>query len=464
MQVSDPVLRVTQLDTIEHVTDFDSAADHVRTREKWQEMGVPMMQGLSNMRDYDISSVKPRGAFEKRGDTTSYDTDAGLDEAALYLKALQKTIKGKRSKSRSAFEPLERPVIDPEARSLKRWKFEGPWLPGMGADDFVAYLTKEISKRKDEFNAHLISHVKNLIYTTRKYAASQSGETAPMDMEEAERWHAKQEKQWRDISDEEVAVNIKALRKQVAIDPLGSRLFQTLIVPFLRLPTIKVKNRMLAQDTLNSEGEKLQFDQDITPLSTHPSAGLGYLRTKSYLTNHPILGPQAQPAPITARVIQPRSTVNTKEAFARLGVAGFVANDQYRNTDRAARGFSDSARDVEQIDIDTPGGRKVFVQPHYASMTTDGRVLIKLQRSVGAEVQVARGELDDKPPSRENADDTSKPLLHMSMGMGKSGIKELDEQSEQAQRFTKFLGSIKPQGKGQPGPGFPGVADALRSE
>ena len=48
VQTSDPVLRITQLDTIEHVTDFDSAADHVRTRQKWEEMGMPMMKSTNH--------------------------------------------------------------------------------------------------------------------------------------------------------------------------------------------------------------------------------------------------------------------------------------------------------------------------------------------------------------------------------------------------------------------------------
>jgi len=99
VQVSDPVLRVTQLDTIEHVTDFESAADHVRTRQKWEEMGVPMIKGLSLMRNRGVSDDLLPGAFEVRDDTTSYDTDLGLDEAGLYLKALKKSMPSERVKA-----------------------------------------------------------------------------------------------------------------------------------------------------------------------------------------------------------------------------------------------------------------------------------------------------------------------------------------------------------------------------
>lgn len=529
VQVSDPVLRVKQLDTIEHVTDFDSAADHVRTREKWQEMGVPMMKGMAQMREQGTSSAPPLGAFEVRDDTTSYDTNLGLDEAGLYLNALKqielsqeasrKALAAKLQKKRTAFKatwqqkwdamkagwgrpagdrsdevkafrkaqreaekaleqseeaatlkqsqeaatfvPFTPPPVDPSAHNTKRWKFEGPWLPGMGADDFVAYLSREITKRKSEFNKYLVEFVKNEIYTTRRHAASKSGETAPMDIHEAEIWQEQQEKQWRLITDKEIDAGIKALRKETANDPLNSKLVTKLILPFLRLPNIKLKNKAYAEDASYRDIDQYQFDQDSAPLSTHPSAGLGYLRTKSYIANHPILGPQSSPSPVPARVVQPRTTSSSKEHYARLGVGGFVANDQFRSTDRTSisRSNISSARDVETIDIDTEGGKKVLVQPLFGSVTNDGRIHIKLQRSTGAEVQVARGELEDKPPVRENYE--SDPLKNLG-SMGKSGIKELDEQKEK--QLSSFLDGMRPQRKGQPGSGFPGVADALRSD
>lgn len=541
VQVSDPVLRVTQLDTIEHVTDFDSAADHVRTRQKWEEMGVPMMKGMTQMRDYDLSGTAPTGAFETRDDTTSYDSDVGLDEAGLYLKALKDnkanqeaarkrfeaehktraaersaTLKAKRkefqatwsskweaikadwqsqgvtSKDRpdqvkafrqqrsealktlkqetaalhtpepAPFHPFSPPPVDSLVHNTKRWKHEGPWIPGLGADDFVVYLGKEITKRKAEFNDHLVEFVKNEIYTTRRLAASRSGATAPIDLQEAEIWQQQQEKQWRLISDQEVTAGIKALRKETANNPLGSKLVTKLILPFLRLPTIKFKYKAFSEDASSRDIDQYQFDQESAPLSTHPSAGLGYLRTKAYLANHPILGPQSSTSPIPARVIQARTTSTSKEVYARLGVGGFVANDQFRSTDTssASRANISNARDVETIDIDTTGGKKVLVQPLFGSVTNDGRIHIKLKRSSGPEVQVARGALDDKPPARANSDiDPFKDLF-----IGKSGIKELDEQSAKAKELSSFLEGMKPQGRGQPGKGFPGVADALRSE
>jgi hypothetical protein len=464
VQVSDPVLRVKQLDTIEHVTDFDSAADHVRTRQKWEELGVPMMRGLTQMRDIDPSGTPPGGAFELRDDTTSYDTPLGMDEAGLYLEALKQNSKKNNAKTRQ-FHPFSPPPVDAAVHNSKRWKHEGPWLPGMNAEDFTAYLGKQISKRRTEFNGYLREFVRNEIYTTRQLADSKSGETAPMDIQEAEIWHEKKSKERANISDKDIRAGIEALRRETANNPLGSKLVTKLIMPFLRLPTIKFKFTAFAEDAASRDIDRYQFDQESAPLSTHPSAGLGYLRTKSYIANHPILGPQSAPSPVPARVVQPRTTARKKEPYAKLGVAGFVANDQFRSTDTstANRANISNSRDVETIDIDTPGGKKILVHPMFGSVTNDGRIHIKLMRATGPEVQVARGELDDKPPVREHFE--ADPLRGLSsLASRGSGVRELDEQSARAKQLSSFLEQMRPEseGRGSPALGFPGVKDAVR--
>ncbi|KAG9192560.1 hypothetical protein G6011_11294 [Alternaria panax] len=536
VQVSDPVLRITQLDTIEHVTDFDSAADHVRTRQKWEEMGMPMMKGTSK-----ITNEPPLGAFEVRDDTTSYDTDMGLDEAGLYLKALKKSMPAERAKAqweafnatwnekwqsklasfrargwgedlvefeafqkeaarkgsetkpwleefvafqseqkeaRKAlrkqlatvsqtpgslpFTPFTPPPVDPVVHNTRRWKHDGPWLPGMSAEEFVSYLNKQITRRKREFNDYLVEYVKNEIYATRRLAATKSSEVPPMDAEEAQAWHEKREKAWRHITKPEIEAGIRALRRETAKDPLTSKLVSKLILPFLRLPAIKFKNTTFREDAAKRDVEKYQFDQETAPLSTHPSAGLGYLRHYSYIANHPILGPQAHPTPIPARLMQARRTGTSNELYARFGVGGFVANDQFKGTDYSPGNRSSilRARDVETIDVDTPGGKKIMVEPKYASVTNDGRIHIKLNRADDAAVKVASGDWDDKPPVREYIDD--RDMKSIVGGVGKSGVKQLDEMSEQSQQLSEFLQREIPQGRAQPAKGFPGMAEALR--
>ncbi|KAF1913389.1 mitochondrial ribosomal protein MRP51 [Ampelomyces quisqualis] len=442
LKASEPVVRVTQLDTIEHVTDFDSASDHVRTRQKWEEMAVPVMKGLMQMRRFDLSGTAPVSAFERRDDTTSYDSGLGLDEAGLYLHALQRSAK-KNAKKGRRFHPVAPPPVNVDVHNTKRWKHDGPWLPGMTARDFTHYLATQIATRRQEFNTYLREFIRNEIYATRQLAASQSSEAPPMDTPEAEAWQRARARQWANTSQKDMDAGIKALRRETANNPLASKLVTKLIIPFLRLPTIKFKHTAYAQDAATRDIDRYTFDQESAPLSTHPSAGLSYLRTRAYVANHPILGPQSAPAPIPARVVQPRTLASKKESYAKLGVAGFVANDQFLNTDSysANRFNPDTSRDVETIDVDTPGGKKVLVQPLFGSVMNDGRMLIKLLRSVGPEVAVARGDLDDRPPVRENVD--KDPLRDM--GTQKSGVRDLDEQSEKARQLSGYLQRMRPE-------------------
>ncbi|KAF2684293.1 hypothetical protein K458DRAFT_442732 [Lentithecium fluviatile CBS 122367] len=417
VQTSNPVVKVTQLDTIEHVTDYDSAADHVRTRQKFEELGIPMMKGMAAMRE-SVSSLPPDGAFESRSDLTSYEGDEGLDQAGLILETIKQSVKvnaQEREKAWKAkkqdpnaspapFIPYSLPQVDVSRHSVRRWKHEGPWLPGMSADEFTEYITKEISARRKEFSQYLKQYVKNEIYILRQNAA-RSSEALPLDAAEAEAHLAEEEKKWSNISPEDIKAGIRALRREAATDPLTSRLVQRLIVPFLRLPTIKLKNTSYSQHATRNDFEQYRFDDDTAPLSTHPSAGLGYLRTNAVLTNHPILGPQSERAPVKARVVQPRQTASYTEPYARLGVAGFVTNDSERSTGGGATKWSYLSRrggqNVDSIDIDSVGGTKIDILPRFASVTNDGRIHIKVARSVGAEVNVARGELDDRPPARQ---------------------------------------------------------------
>ena len=494
LQSSDPVLRITQLDTIEHVTDFDSAADHVRTRQKWEQMGVPMMKGMQQMGTINRTASTPTSAFERRDDTTSYSARDGLDESGLRLQALKDNMQARKlaeshNGSPQQFSPVTLPPVSAEIHNTRRWKHEGPWLPGQSAEEFVAYTSREIGKRREAFNEVLIEFVKNKIYKTRQLAASQSGETPPFDPTEAHAWQKAREEQWANISDDDVTDGIKALRKETANNPVSSKLVQELIVPFLRLPTIRIKATTYQEDASKRDFEKLGFDQESAPLSTHPSAGLGYLRTKAYLTTHPILGPQLRTTPIPSRVLQARQTAFSKESYARLGVAGFVANDDQRATDvsSAKRNAFQNARDVETIDIVTPGGKKVLVNPQFGSVSNDGRIHIKIERAEGAEVAVARGELEDRPPPVRSAqqaplesvfpprnkggvaryvaganNSAADELAELSKQGGRGGAaQELGEMSAQGKQFAEFL--QRPTSE-QSGSGLADLVDAAGRE
>ncbi|KAJ5790716.1 uncharacterized protein N7518_007727 [Penicillium psychrosexuale] len=108
---SRPVVRVHALDTYEHVTDFESAADHTVTLEKFQELHMPM--SLPSKVNY-ATSVVPRhqSPFEAHLDNT--ETSQGLQEPGA-----------------------------------KQFRHTGPWLAGQTEAEFAAYL-KQVTRNKPE--------------------------------------------------------------------------------------------------------------------------------------------------------------------------------------------------------------------------------------------------------------------------------------------------------------------------
>src|SRR5947207_14955187 len=90
---SSPVVRVNNLDTFEHITDFESAADHTVTLEKWQELSFP------------ISLTKPPGISVRQG---------GGHHQSVFESA---------SDNSHESTSLESP-------NPQRQRFKGPWLAG----------------------------------------------------------------------------------------------------------------------------------------------------------------------------------------------------------------------------------------------------------------------------------------------------------------------------------------------
>ncbi|KAF2636868.1 hypothetical protein P280DRAFT_472749 [Massarina eburnea CBS 473.64] len=445
VQTSNPVLQIKQLDTIEHVTDYDTAAAHVRTRQKWEELGIPMTKGLAALRERGGAMGNPDGAFEYRSDVTAYDSDEGLDDAAVMLETIRESVRlnakeqaqARRARKENSnapeasFVPYSLPLPDPARHNTRRWKYEGPWLPGMDADEFTDYVAKQLHSRRKEFNRVLVQYVKNEIYTTRQNE-SRTNQTLPLDTAEAEEVLLQEEKKWSSISKADIQAKIKNLRQEVANDPLTSKLFQRLIVPFLRLPVPSFKNIKYNAESTRNDVQQSRFDDEHTPLSTHPSSGLGYLRTGAYLSNHPILGPQAERDPVTARVLEPTVTTGKTNMSAILGVAGFVADDPQINS--TVNNYA-LKRETQIFDNITPGGAKVPVLAQFGSVTPDGRIKMKVVRSSGAAVLVKKGELDDKPPVRTVEDDA--PLREM-LGAGQAG-RTLDADSDQARSMIEHF-------------------------
>ena len=117
---STPIVRVKEVDNADHITNYESAADHTLTLQKLQEMNVPVQR-------YHASTMEE-----------------------LFNRPL-----GSGGQS-SVFDVYERIPPHPKDDSRpSRWKFKGPWIGGMDDVEFEKYLGREVKKRRVEFRNYL---------------------------------------------------------------------------------------------------------------------------------------------------------------------------------------------------------------------------------------------------------------------------------------------------------------------
>lgn len=363
-RTGNPIFRIHAVDTHEHITDFDSALDLTKAREKFAELGVPLTI-------QEHRGQPSRSAFEPSLDST--------DKAA--------------------------PRIDPYTkREVHRWKFEGPWLGGLTENQFLSYVSKELRGRRTEFLAYVRAHEDSKQQANRQHAATAAyGRRHP---------HSR-----IPMTDEDFDAFLRNLRADFSsISELAQ-----LISRFLDLPQL-VPATEGSSKTSNFERNASSPDTIINaqrtlssgPPSTHPSGGLSYLRSDAILPNHSIFGPLAHSEPHLARVLQSDER-NPAGITAKVGVGGFVASeggslkgtrrvlqaDVRRETESSQMreaGANDLARfdrSAKSIGVGVNNGNRVWVDAWRAWIDEAGRVQLHVEsaddRAVGAKV----GELDE---------------------------------------------------------------------
>ncbi|KAL9099496.1 MAG: hypothetical protein Q9163_005012 [Psora crenata] len=309
-RTSTPHIYVENVDSIDHITDFGSAADHTRTLEKWQEMNLSMSKPGQN------TTAPLRSVFESTYDSTEM---------------------GNKNKDSD------------------RWRFHGPWLAGLTHGEFTAYVDKHIRGRRREFREFLRNVRASEWTAARRRQLIETGEESGILGQLGE--------DGVQVSDEELDTFIKQLRKN------PERLDRHIEV-FLDLPReFEPPKGSAPHEIIAQRG----------PPSTHPSAGLSYLRSHSHTTNHPLYGPQENKAPVLARVLHPQAdSSGHKRNAAVLGIGGVVANDSKRTFDREGE-----KEGVKSFDPDIEGGVKLYVQLRKASISPQGHIELSTQRADG---------------------------------------------------------------------------------
>lgn len=257
----------------------------------------------------------------------------------------------------SAFESeVDRTREDPRTTSNAggRWKFAGPWLGGRTEGEFERYLDRQVRNRKREFKEFLRQHLKEGKANRRLRVARDEGR---LDGDESV----------AEVSDEEVDAELKTLRQ----DPLLFRL-GTLIRAFLDLPALP--------------GGSTAYDE-VGPPMMHPSGGLSYLRTHAVLPNHPLLGPQAKPAPVEARILIPGQSTTGLGVTPKVGVAGVVTDDT-----SLLSALKDKSSGFNKWDTTTPGGGKTWVHPTKATIDAHGRINLRFDLAQEETIAIRKGQ------------------------------------------------------------------------
>ncbi|KOS21163.1 37S ribosomal protein mrp51 [Escovopsis weberi] len=336
MATSTPLIRIKQLDTIENVTDFASAADHSLSLQKFQEMKIAMAVpaksddlSLSLSSNTATADLWPKSVFEEDSDFTDFKGRSRADE--------------------------------------RRWKFQGPWLARMADGDFNEYLDKKVRPKRAIFRELLKRKLARDITAARNRAAAEEGAEPPPRL-----WA-------KDITDDQFTQYLHSLRNdRVALYSLVSKFLD--LAP-LGQPAGFVESIWAA--AVESSAPESPYGKSGPP-PCHPSAGISYLRTGSFMENHPVYGPQANRAPTLARMIYPR----VGPTPAKLGVGGFVANapvgESMFNRRTALKGAVTAKtmlNGINFLDTTTLGGAKAYVEAQSATVDPSGKVVLQLRET-----------------------------------------------------------------------------------
>ena len=110
---STPIIRIGDIDSIDHITDFESAADHAINLQKFQDMNLPLTRRT-------VYGYLPEGQL-------------GLPH-------------------KSVFDPsVDHTDADSLSPSEGRWKFKGPRIAMQKEGEFQEYLEKSVKDRKRAF-------------------------------------------------------------------------------------------------------------------------------------------------------------------------------------------------------------------------------------------------------------------------------------------------------------------------
>lgn len=329
LKTSTAMVRVNQVDSMEQVTDFRPAADHGLTLLKFQEMNIPMV--LPSKKGGHELAAPGKSVFEDNVDFTADAAGRSSDGVDV------------------------------------RWKFSGPWLAGMSDGELKKYLAKVVRAKRPAFRHFLRKTLAEQLTENENKEAHDAGrEPLPPILPQ-------------DILKDELVDFLRRLREDrpQLYSLVGKFLDLAPIAPPEAGSKTKWANTMLGKSQTVTAVSP--YAEDGPPI-THPSAGLSYLRTASFLENHPYYGPQARHTAVKARVVAPRKAQGN--LGPKLGVGGFITNvpggSSTFNMGKVRGATRERIPGIEQLDPKIEGGAKYYVAPVSATVDSRGHTIVKV--------------------------------------------------------------------------------------
>jgi hypothetical protein len=352
-RTSTPHVRVLAHDNTEHITAFQSAADHTQTRAKFTEINLAFGVQTS------AESYKGSEGFK-----SAYDADVDV---------------------------IDRSETGADAM---RWKKQGPELEQMHQGVFELYLQSQVVPRKLEFQEFLQDWLLRNRIQEEEAALRDQGELAQVSSEQTEEFRNEIVKTFPE--------QLTRLRNEYVRYRRGSELARAM-TEFLDLDVAPAESPQESALTSGKLLGSLKPKNSRKLPTTHPAAGLSYLRTNDFMHNHPLYGPQDSREPVLARVLLPAlrtgTKVNTSSNAAAIGIAGIVAEDRTLNSvfdkttqlDEGDRAYMQAGKMANKIEPDREGGNKYLVVAQSARMDPEGRVIIKVRAASDDSMKVKLG-------------------------------------------------------------------------
>ena len=466
---STPTIRLRKdFDSEYHITDFESAADHVVTLNKWSNVNPQVTStprwGATRSADRRIFSV-----FHPEVDNaTSLSSSQlpNLQNAQRVPEHLQTALQQLRAdqkaeaKARGTPLPPPRGELQPPPKKAKRWRYDGPWLAGMSNLEFDRFL-KDLTfqHRLGQFDDFLLlrdqdardaaeaaanaaaaegegsstSEEQNPVTTegrgTRLKTESESA-NAREKLQTAQVFHSplgRQELKPRGMgSDQANEQRLREIKKELRNDPED---FATVIADFLDLPDGPSAPATMYGTTPGGgwksarEMSATPHYKEVGPPRTHPSAGLSYVRSTQFARNDAKIGPASSTTVLPARLLKDANQAdgNVDRRSQSIGVGGFLARPDNYGT-KAVMG-ADQWKPV-------PGGPKMVVRLLETTVQHDG----------GIEVGVVRDkdyELDEDNVPYNRQDWEHELRARRTMPQSSDRLQQLDQPAGAPRQYRK---------------------------